>query len=206
MAIGLKFQSSAETLEAQSKWWGAPDLPLDVDYPCASDGEPLLFICQIRLEDIAQYDTENQLPHKGMLYFFADMAEYVAPLEGISGEEHNGLGEWSESCFKVIYSPNCENLETFAIVDDDDEPAFLEAEKIEFSAVEGGYDSFKLLGRPYYDEIAEQYPDDVCLLQIDESDEWGLRLYDCGMICFLISKQALADQRWDEVKVYFHSF
>jgi uncharacterized protein YwqG len=206
MAIGLKFQSSAETLEAQSKWWGAPDLPLDVDYPCASDGEPLLFICQIRLEDIAQYDTENQLPHKGMLYFFADMAEYVAPLEGISGEEHNGLGEWSESCFKVIYSPTCENLETFAIVDDDDEPAFLEAEKIEFSAVEGGYDSFKLLGRPYYDEIAEQYPDDVCLLQIDESDEWGLRLYDCGMICFLISKQALADQRWDEVKVYFHSF
>ena len=206
MAIGLKFQSSAETLEAQSKWWGAPDLPLDVDYPCASDGEPLLFICQIRLEDIAQYDTENQLPHKGMLYFFADMAEYVAPLEGISGEEHNGLGEWSESCFKVIYSPTCENLETFAIVDDDDEPAFLEAEKIEFSAVEGGYDSFKLLGRPYYDEIAEQYPDDVCLLQIDESDEWGLRLYDCGMICFLISKQALADKRWDEVKVYFHSF
>lgn len=206
MAIGLKFQSSAETLEAQSKWWGAPDLPLDVDYPCASDGEPLLFICQIRLEDIAQYDTENQLPHKGMLYFFADMAEYVAPLEGISGEEHNGLGEWSESCFKVIYSPTCDNLETFAIVDDDDEPAFLEAEKIEFSSVEGGYDSFKLLGRPYYDEIAEQYPDDVCLLQIDESDEWGLRLYDCGMICFLISKQALADQRWDEVKVYFHSF
>lgn len=206
MAIGLKFQSSAETLEAQSKWWGAPDLPLDVDYPCASDGEPLLFICQIRLEDIAQYDTENQLPHKGMLYFFADMAEYVAPLEGISGEEHNGLGEWSESCFKVIYSPTCENLETFAIVDDDDEPAFLEAEKIEFSAVESGYDSFKLLGRPYYDEIAEQYPDDVCLLQIDESDEWGLRLYDCGMICFLISKQALADKRWDEVKVYFHSF
>lgn len=206
MAIGLKFQSSAETLEAQSKWWGAPDLPLDVDYPCASDGEPLLFICQIRLEDIAQYDTENQLPHKGMLYFFADMAEYVAPLEGISGEEHNGLGEWSENCFKVIYSPTCENLETFAIVDDDDEPAFLEAEKIEFSAVEGGYDSFKLLGRPYYDEIAEQYPDDVCLLQIDESDEWGLRLYDCGMICFLISKQALAEQRWDEVKVYFHSF
>lgn len=206
MAIGLKFQSSAETLEAQSKWWGAPDLPLDVDYPCASDGEPLLFICQIRLEDIAQYDTENQLPHKGMLYFFADMAEYVAPLEGISGEEHNGLGEWSESCFKVIYSPTCENLETFAIVDDDDELAFLEAEKIEFSTVEGGYDSFKLLGRPYYDEIAEQYPDDVCLLQIDESDEWGLRLYDCGMICFLISKQALAAQRWDEVKVYFHSF
>lgn len=206
MAIGLQFQRVTDSLEGQSKWWGAPDLPLDMDYPCASDGEPLLFVCQIRLEDIAQYDTEGLLPHTGMLYFFADMAEYVAPLEGISGEEHNGLGEWSQSCYKVIYSPTCDNLETFEVLDDDDEPAFLEAEKIIFSEVGNNHDSFKLLGRPYYDEIAEEYPDDICLLQIDESDEWSLRLYDCGMICFLISKQALAAQNWDETKVYFHSF
>ena len=206
MAIGLQFQRVSDSLEGQSKWWGFPDLPLDVDYPCASDGEPLLFICQIRMEDIAPYDTENLLPHTGMLYFFADMAEYVTPLESISGEEHNGLGEWSEGCYKVIYSPTCEELEPFAIVDENDEPAFLEAEKIVFSEVATTHDSFKLLGRPYYDEIAELYPDYHCLLQIDESDEWGLQLYDCGMICFLISPKALAAQRWDDTKVYFHSF
>ena len=185
MAIGLQFQSCSDPLEGQSKWWGAPDLPLDMDYPCASDGEPLLFVCQIRLEDIAQYDTENLLPHTGMLYFFADMAEYVESLDGFSGDEHNGLGEWSEGCYRVLYSPTCEIL---------------------FSEVGDNHDSFKLLGRPYYDEIAEQYPDKYCLLQIDESDEWALRLYDCGMICFLISPEALAAQRWDKTKVYFHSF
>ena len=206
MAIGLQFQSCSDSLEGQSKWWGSPDLPLDMDYPCASDGEPLLFVCQIRLEDIAQYDTENLLPHTGMLYFFADMAEYVESLDGFSGDEHNGLGEWSEGCYRVLYSPTCENLEPFAVVYDDDEPAFLEAEKILFSEVGDNHDSFKLLGRPYYDEIAEQYPDKYCLLQIDESDEWALRLYDCGMICFLISPEALAAQRWDKTKVYFHSF
>ena len=206
MAIGLQFQSCSDSLEGQSKWWGSPDLPLDMDYPCASDGEPLLFVCQIRLEDIAQYDTENLLPHTGMLYFFADMAEYVESLDGFSGDEHNGLGEWSEGCYRVLYSPTCENLEPFAVVYDDDEPAFLEAEKILFSEVGDNHDSFKLLGRPYYDEIAEQYPDKYCLLQIDESDEWALRLYDCGMICFLISPEALAAQHWDKTKVYFHSF
>ena len=206
MAIGLQFQSCSDSLEGQSKWWGSPDLPLDMDYPCASDGEPLLFVCQIRLEDIAQYDTENLLPHTGMLYFFADMAEYVESLDGFSGDEHNGLGEWSEGCYRVLYSPTCENLEPFVVVYDDDEPAFLEAEKILFSEVGDNHDSFKLLGRPYYDEIAEQYPDKYCLLQIDESDEWALRLYDCGMICFLISPEALAAQRWDDTKVYFHSF
>jgi uncharacterized protein YwqG len=206
MAIGLQFQSCSDPLEGQSKWWGAPDLPLDMDYPCASDGEPLLFVCQIRLEDIAQYDTENLLPHTGMLYFFADMAEYVESLDGFSGDEHNGLGEWSEGCYRVLYSPTCENLEPYAVVYDDDEPASLEAEKILFSEVGDNHDSFKLLGRPYYDEIAEQYPDKYCLLQIDESDEWALRLYDCGMICFLISPEALAAQRWDKTKVYFHSF
>ena len=136
MAIGLQFQRVTDSLEGQSKWWGAPDLPLDMDYPCASDGEPLLFVCQIRLEDIAQYDTEGLLPHTGMLYFFADMAEYVAPLEGISGEEHNGLGEWSQSCYKVIYSPTCDNLEAFEVLDDDDEPAFLEGRR--FSLVRLG--------------------------------------------------------------------
>lgn len=206
MAIGLQFQSCSDPLEGQSKWWGAPDLPLDMDYPCASDGEPLLFVCQIRLEDIAQYDTENLLPHTGMLYFFADMAEYVESLDGFSGDEHNGLGEWSEGCYRVLYSPTCENLEPFAVVYDDDEPAFLKAEKILFSEVGDNHDSFKLLGRPYYEEISELYPDDVCLLQIDESDEWALRLYDCGMICFLISPEDLAAQRWDKTKVYFHSF
>lgn len=204
MAISLKFVSTTEDLTGKSKWWGAPDLPDGWDYPC-SELSPLTFVCQIRCEDIAAYDKEGLLPHTGMLYFFAAIGEYVSSLD-IDEQSHNGLGEWSDDAYRVLYSPTCENLSPYKLLFDDGEPAYLEAEKIEFCCVEDNYDSFKLLGRPYYDEISELYPDAVSLLQIDESDDWGLRLYDCGMMCFMIDKASLKSQKWENTKLYFHSF
>lgn len=205
MAIGLKFEKSNQPLTGQSKWWGAPDLPEDWDYPCSEDGNPLTFVCQIRCEDIAALDTEGLLPHTGMLYFFAQIGEYVQCMDIAEGE-HNGLGEWGEDAYRVLYTPSCDDLEPFEIIYDDGEPAFLEAEAIIFSQVPEHYDSFKLLGKPYYDEVAEQYEDSVCLLQIDENDDWGMTLYDCGMICFLMTPEQLKAQQWDAATVYFHSF
>lgn len=204
MAIGLKFKPTTDDLTAKSKWWGAPDLPADWEYPC-QDGVALTFVCQIRCEDITPYDKDGLLPHSGMLYFFAAIGEYVNRLD-IAEAEHNGLGEWEADAFKVLYSPNCEELVTYKILYEDGEPAYLDAEAIEFSDEADGYDSFKLLGRPYYDEIAELYPDHISLLQIDESDEWGLMLYDCGMVVFLAKPEDLKAQRWDNVSCYFHSF
>lgn len=205
MAIGLQFEKSDKPLVGFSKWWGAPDLPEDWDYPCAEDGNPLTFVCQIRCEDIAAIDTEGLLPHTGMLYFFAQIGEYVQVMDIAEGE-HNGLGEWGEDAYRVLYSPSCDNLEPFEIIYDDGEPAFLEAEAISFTQVSELHDSFKLLGKPYYEEVAEQYEDSVCLLQIDENDDWGMTLYDCGMICFMITPEQLKAQQWDKAKVYFHSF
>jgi uncharacterized protein YwqG len=205
MAIGLKFEKSNQPLTGLSKWWGAPDLPEDWDYPCSEEGNPLTFVCQIRCEDIAELDTEGLLPHTGMLYFFAQIGEYVHSMDIAEGE-HNGLGEWGEDAYKVLYSPSCDDLDPFEIIYDDGEPAYLEAEAISFTQVSELHDSFKLLGRPYYDEVTEQYEDSVCLLQIDENDDWGMTLYDCGMICFMITPEQLKAQQWDEVKVYFHSF
>ena len=205
MAIGLKFEKSNQPLIGQSKWWGAPDLPEDWDYPCNDEGDPLTFVCQIRCEDIAEFDTEGLLPHTGMLYFFAQIGEYVQAMDIAEGE-HNGLGEWGEDAYKVLYSPSCDDLEPFEIVYDDGEPAYLEAEAISFTAVPDNHDSFKLLGRPYYDEVAELYEDSLCLLQIDENDDWGMTLYDCGMICFMMTPEQLKAQQWDAATVYFHSF
>ena len=205
MAIGLKFNKTSDDLTGQSKWWGAPDLPLHVDYPCNEQGDPLTFVCQIRLEDIAPYDTDSLLPHSGMLYFFAAIGEYINLLDEPEGE-HNGLGEWSADSYKIIYSPSCDELEPFQVLYDDGEPAYLPAEALSFENVGSAYESFKLLGRPYYDEIAEEYPGKISLLQIDENDEWELTLYDCGMICFMIDPEALKEQQWDEAAVYFHSF
>ena len=204
MAIGLKFKPTTDELTGQSKWWGAPDLPEDWEYPC-QDGNPLTFVCQIRCEDIAALDTDNLLPHSGMLYFFAAIGEYVNKLD-IAECDHNGLGEWSDDAYKVLYADDCSNLVTYKILYEDEEPAYLPAEQIIFEQVGDNYDSFKLLGRPYYEEIAEQYPDHLSLLQIDESDDWGLTLYDCGMVVLLAKPEDIKAKRWENVYCYFHSF
>ena len=133
MAIGLKFKPTTDELTGQSKWWGAPDLPEDWEYPC-QDGNPLTFVCQIRCEDIAALDTDNLLPHSGMLYFFAAIGEYVNKLD-IAECDHNGLGEWSDDAYKVLYADDCSNLVTYKILYEDEEPAYLPAEQIIFEQV-----------------------------------------------------------------------
>ena len=75
-----------------SKLWGCADLPHGCRYPevewVNEDGmtcaDPMTFVCQIRLQDIAAYDSENLLPHTGMLYFFADIDYFLGNLEADS--------------------------------------------------------------------------------------------------------------------------
>jgi uncharacterized protein YwqG len=54
-----------------SKFGGLPDLPEGVAWP-DWNGEPLAFIAQFRLEEVAPFDVERLLPVTGMLYFFYD--------------------------------------------------------------------------------------------------------------------------------------
>lgn len=211
-AITIHLNPADNELKGQSKWWGMPDLPEDWDYPMIpyddGDDDPLTFICQIRCADLVPYDTENQLPHEGMLYFFAAIDEYVYKLVGNMDHEgcgyYTGLSEWDPVTYRVLYSPTEDNLVTHNIIDENGEPYGLPAEKITFSAPDKE-DSFKLLGFPFYNEIWEQYPDYINLLQIDGNDSWGMTLYDCGMICFLIRPDDLKVRRFDQVKLYFHS-
>ena len=204
-------KSIDDPLYGKSKWWGRADLPEGMAYPMEhyDDGEddPLTLVCQIRCADLTPYDTKNQLPHEGMLYFFADIDEYVEAMGEVGESEfQNSLGEWEPEAYRVLYSPTEQGLNTHTITDPDGEPANLPAESLSFEVADDHYDSFKLLGKPYYEEIQELYPDHLCLLQIDENDEWGLRLYDCGMICFLIRPEDLKALDFSKVKVYFHSF
>lgn len=53
-----------------SKVGGAPDLPADVEWPTTDSGQPLPFIAQIRLADIAALDPQGDLPHDGLLSLF----------------------------------------------------------------------------------------------------------------------------------------
>lgn len=202
MAIRLKFTETDRDLTGHSKMWGCPDLPDSFDYPetYVNDGgelieDPMTFICQIRLEDIADLDHKGMLPNKGMLYFFASLDYFLGDADALASP---GMGEWSDRYFKVYYCDDCGNLHTHRIVFDDGTEYGLKAREISFEECRDKDDGFKLLGRPYFDELEELYPGWDSLLQLDCCDEWNLRFYDCGMLCFL--------KNGNEVKCYLHSF
>lgn len=71
--ISIKTQSDnkADILIGASKFGGLPDLPTSVSWPKWQE-QPLPFLSQICLSDIAPFDHVDQLPHSGMLYFFFD--------------------------------------------------------------------------------------------------------------------------------------
>ena len=115
------------------------------------------------------------------------------------------MGRWDADHFRVLYSPDTTGLHTHKIVDEDGEPIGLPAEEITFSGCDERAYGFKMLGKPYFDEIEEQYGDWIALLQLDCDDDWRLQFYDCGMLCFMISPQDLAALRFDKAECYLHS-
>lgn len=73
MAIGIKAKRSPEAYDlGASKFFGTPTVPgaWQADF---YDDE--IFFCQIRLADIAAFDTEGRLPHQGYLYVFLRTGE-----------------------------------------------------------------------------------------------------------------------------------
>lgn len=198
MAIKINTQKTAELLVGKSHWWGAPDLPKGTPYPYVTiqdpEGdfdEPLTFICQINCEDIAEFDAEGLIPHKGMLYFFA-------PLDYFLGEYDSPLDYHIPP--KIIYAEDCSNLEPYKICwEGTNESIFRPAEKMDFSLadhIQG--DGIIMLGKPYQDEVLESHSGDICLLQIDESDDWGLRFYDCGMYYIFINPANIKNGEWNQ--------
>jgi uncharacterized protein YwqG len=53
----------------ESKIGGCPHLPPDFVWP-KFENNPLAFLAQLNLADVARYDFSKQLPESGMLYFF----------------------------------------------------------------------------------------------------------------------------------------
>jgi uncharacterized protein YwqG len=74
----LASASEKNILVGQSKIGGKPDLPNSLSWVTEkekknflfSKEKPLSFIAQINFTEVSQYDVENLLPKKGMLYFF----------------------------------------------------------------------------------------------------------------------------------------
>lgn len=200
-----------------SKFWGNPDLPKTFSFPTYKDAEGgeshYDFVCQIRCSDLVPFDTEGRLPHKGMLYFFAQIGYYLGdiffcdPLPG---------GMWPKDGVKVFYYPkeDWENFQSLVLLDDDDEEVALREAAISFSSFEegqncsGAADGHKLLGAPAYlsDEIDfEKY---TLLLQLDScelDDGAELNFMDCGMLYFLIPREDIGKPSFKNVRGYLAS-
>lgn len=97
MAIKIKVKKAPENYDlAASKFFGSPTVPND----WADDfDEDVIFLCQIRLADIAPYDKENRLPHTGYLYIFLDTYEGAYNLQSIvryyAGEPDTVIDEFN---------------------------------------------------------------------------------------------------------------
>lgn len=208
--IKITTSPTEDPLFGQSKWWGEPDMPETLAYPEAlvtEDGDswqdPLTFVCQIRLEDIAALDPEGLLPHEGMLYFFAALDYFLGDIEAPS---YPGMGQWQPQHFRVLYAPSCEALHTHHVFAADGTPANLPAEAITFAASDADDDGQRLLGLPYIEDVREAMPGMLSLLQVDEDDRWGLTFHDCGTLNFLIRPDDLKKRQWDKVACYLFSF
>jgi len=67
-AIGIRVKKAVEGYDlGTSKFFGTPTIPLIWENDFYEDE---IFLCQIRLSDIAPFDPHNQLPHSGYLYIF----------------------------------------------------------------------------------------------------------------------------------------
>lgn len=210
MAIGITARKTERVLFCASKWWGDPDMPENMEYPTISveeDGEsydyPLTFVCQINCEDIAPLDPEGLLPHEGMLYFFAALDEWL----GYDSVCHNGLGEWPKGQFVVKYAKSI-NYETFRsciLVDDEDNPLTEPELEIVLSKCADTDPGHKLLGLPYFEDVRNEYPDMLNLLQLDDDEDLGMRFYDCGNVNLLIKPSDLHYGNWKKTKAFMHS-
>ena len=210
MAIKISLSETESRLFCCSKWWGDPDMPADMPYPTATteDGEeyPLTFICQIDCADIAAFDPDGELPHEGMLYFFAALDEYL----GFESSEHNGIGPWPKGRVVVKHTGhiNLETFESYIMVDDQDEPLALPAMKMEFSDcgdIDGG---IRLLGLPSDGDVRKACPSLVNLLQIDSLDSHlseDLQFNDGGVFNILISPEHIKSASWKRASGYLSS-
>ena len=130
-AIGIKIKPAGDVYDVKSsKFFGAPAIPREwLDDRFTADE---MFFCQIRLSDIATFDSENKLPHEGYLYVFLRTAKgknnFELVLRDYNGEP-NVVVEWFN-----------EPVDGYAHLRSD----YL----MEFFEVEEGYAGTKLLGTP----------------------------------------------------------
>ena len=196
-SIKFCLEKTDDDLFMKSKWLGNPDLPQNFDVP-----DDLTFICQVRCDEIAKFDEENLLPHKGMLYFFAAIDYYFGHIDSYYPVDFY----WDKEDVKVFYIEDTDNqtFEQVVFVNDDDKPIALKELKITFEKAGALCDGNKMLGEPYnreWEDWDEPYNGWIELLQVDSDDydDSTLNFIDWGMLHILINRNELRDKDFTKV-------
>lgn len=196
-SIKICLEKNDGDLFMKSKWWGNPDVPQNLDVP-----DDLTFVCQIRCDEIAKFDEENLLPHKGMLYFFAAIDYYFGHFDSYCPSDLY----WNNEDVKVLYVEDIDNhtFEQVVFVDEDDKPVAWKELKITFAKANALCDGNKMLGEPYnreWEDWDEPYNGWIELLQVDSDDyeDCSLNFMDWGMLHFLINRNNLKNKEFNKV-------
>lgn len=191
--ITINYSSAEQEVSAgKSKFGGKPHLPEGFTWPYY-EGEdfegvlksrPLSFLAQFNLEDVAEYDKDNRLPRKGMLYFFYDLCTMKW-----------GFDPKDKGCARVFYVEDSSDLQTVDFPSDMETDFVLPEFEVAFSA---------RMDLPDYEEIAEFVPDVewdsydeekvLCGYVVDEDEEvskllgyadliQGDMLLECEEVC-----------------------
>jgi len=198
--IHLESVSNQHIPHGISRILGSPDLPDKFDWPFCQ-GEPLRFIAQFNLEEVAPYDTFEKLPPTGMLSFF----HYEL------GELHNDLDAWrvclhplealvrrssphrlnqNEKSFRTSFETVYEFIYNELIIQSGEE------EFLRLARHSGGGKSTHLLG--IASDISSCDRDGI-LLEIDMEDlGYPIDRY-FGTAVFGIDSSDLQEQRFDKV-------
>lgn len=185
-------QSTEEALRrafpiGSEHFWGFADLPDEVEYPYNGEDNPMTLICQFRLDS-------------GMVSVFADLDYFFGNYDVDGGH----IGEWDEHLYRVIYTPTTDNLHTHEIRNADGSwgvPKPIAPDKMPKDNMSS------ILQKPHYfeEEVQQDYPGWLALVQLDEDDALGLRFYDCGCLYFLIRPEDLEQRDFSRVKCVLYS-
>ena len=206
--IHLKLSKPFEKLATTaSRFWGNPALPEDMEWPCYRDrdGDELdyVFLSQINLEELAQFDKANPLPASGLLLFFAKIDHYLGHFE----YESVGGSISPRDAVRVIYLDSTAGLVEKVLVDDNYNPVSPEELQIGFTY---DFDSLRdedtcLFARPdhrQWETWDHPYEDWQILLQVDSFSgmDFNLNFMDFGVLDFLISPQAMLAADFSDVR------
>ncbi|MBQ8781856.1 MAG: DUF1963 domain-containing protein [Oscillospiraceae bacterium] len=123
-----------------TKFGGRPDVPSDFEWLRAADGRPLAFLAQFNLSELEAYDISNELPKKGMLYFFYD-------LEDMPWDSDDGGA-------RVYYSDNASELSPADFPEDICEECIVEECALKLEAVNDApqYEDFDFVSESQCDD------------------------------------------------------